>query len=168
MKNRDIYWRRYKIQGTLYIGQWHLGPLQSRHLTQFSQSPSAALMYFPESHQWSETSSPSKVTSVLGKARSCRVPNLGCRWTESPGWFEVSSKTSAWDVIHEQVCCWDEAANHQLPTAAIFWIIQIASTEECSSLTQNVMQIRCSACSVILNVTATQYSCSLNSVYRPH
>ena len=167
MKNRDIYWRRYKIQGTLYIGQWHLGPLQSRHLTQFSQSPSAALMYFPESHQWSETSSPSKVTSVLGKARSCRVPNLGCRWTESPGWFEVSSKTSAWDVIHEQVCCWDEAANHQLPTAAIFWIIQIASTEECSSLTQNVMQIRCSACSVILNVTATQYSFSLNSVYHP-
>ena len=22
MKNRDIYWRRYKIQETLYIGQW--------------------------------------------------------------------------------------------------------------------------------------------------
>ena len=32
MENRDIYWRRYKIQETLYIGQWCLGPLQSRHL----------------------------------------------------------------------------------------------------------------------------------------
>ena len=32
MKNRDIYWRRYKIQETLYIGEWCLSPLQSRHL----------------------------------------------------------------------------------------------------------------------------------------
>ena len=32
MKNRDIYWRRYKIQKTLYRGQWCLSPLQSRHL----------------------------------------------------------------------------------------------------------------------------------------
>ena len=46
-------------------------------LTQFSQSPSAALLYFPESHWWSEISSLSKVILVLGKTRSCRVPNLG-------------------------------------------------------------------------------------------
>ena len=26
---RDIYWRRYKIQETLYIGQWHFSPLQT-------------------------------------------------------------------------------------------------------------------------------------------
>ena len=38
----------------------------------------------------------------------------------------------------------------------------------CSSLMQNLMQIHCSTCSVILNVTATQYTCSLNSVYHPH
>ena len=30
------------------------------------------------------------------------------------------------------------------------------------------MQILCRTCSVILNVTATQYSCSLNSIYLPH
>ena len=30
--NMDIYWRRCKIQETLYIGQWHLSFLQSRHL----------------------------------------------------------------------------------------------------------------------------------------
>ena len=29
---RDIYWRRYKIQETSYIGQWCFSPLQSRHL----------------------------------------------------------------------------------------------------------------------------------------
>ena len=33
---------------------------------------------------------------------------------------------------------------------------------------QNCTQIRCSTRSVILNVTATQYTCSLNGVYRPH
>ena len=33
---------------------------------------------------------------------------------------------------------------------------------------KNLMQICCSTCSVILNVTATQYTCSLTSVYNPH
>ena len=32
MKNRDIYWRIYKIQETLYIGHWCFSPLQRRHL----------------------------------------------------------------------------------------------------------------------------------------
>ena len=61
-------------------------------LTQFSQSPSAAPSYFPESHWQSEISSPSKVILVLGKARCLRVPNLGHRGSESPGWFDVSPK----------------------------------------------------------------------------
>ena len=39
MKNRDIYWRRYKIQETLYTGQWHLSPLQGRHLGTSHSSP---------------------------------------------------------------------------------------------------------------------------------
>ena len=30
------------------------------------------------------------------------------------------------------------------------------------------MQICCFTCSVILNVMATQYTCSLNNIYRPH
>ena len=70
--------------------------------------------------------------------------------------------------MHEQTCCCDEAASHQLPTAAAFWIIEIVSVEECSSLTQNLTQIFCSTCSVILYAMATQYTCSLNSVYHPH
>ena len=42
-----------------------------------------------------------------------------------------------------------------------FWITLIGSTYECSSLTQNSMQICCSTCSVILNLMATQYKCSV-------
>ena len=64
-------------------------------LTQFTQSPSAALSYFPESHRWSEIFSLSKVILVLGKASSHRVPNLGSSGSESPGWFDVSPKNSA-------------------------------------------------------------------------
>ena len=36
------------------------------------------------------------------------------------------------------------------------------------SLMQNLMQIHCSTYSVILNVTATQYTCSLKGFYHPH
>ena len=62
---------------------------------------------------------------------------------ESPGWFDVLPKNSAWDVIHERAHCHDEAADHQLLIAAAFWMIWIVSVEECSSLLQNVMQICC-------------------------
>ena len=70
--------------------------------------------------------------------------------------------------MHEQVCCRDEAVNHQLPIAAAFWILWVVSTEECSCLTQNLLQICCSTCSVTLNAKATQYTCSLNGIYCPH
>ena len=123
-------------------------------LTQFSQSPSAGISYFPESHQLSEISSLSKVLLVWGKARSHRVPNLGCRGAE---WFDVSSKNSAWDVMHGQA----------QSRAAAFWIIWRVSMKTCSSLMQNVMQICCSNL-LILNAMATQYTCSLNSIYLPH
>ena len=106
----------YSSQSFLQWGQWQLSPLQSRHLrTSHSlpiQLPSAALSYFPESHQWSEISSLSKVILVLGNGRSCRAPNLGCRGAESPGWFDMSPKIYEQDVIHEQACRCDEAANH--------------------------------------------------------
>ena len=99
-------------------------------------------MCFPKSHPWSEVSSLSKVILVLGKARSNRAPNLSCSRAKSPGWFDVSPKT-----LHK-MCC-DEAAHHQLPTAAAFWIIQIVSVEEYSSLIQILMQMCCSTCSAI-------------------
>ena len=77
-------------------------------------------------------------------------------------------KYSAWDMMCKEACCCDESANHQLLRVAAFWIIQILPVEECSSLMQNLMQIRCSTCSVILNVMATQYTCSLSGFYHPH
>ena len=70
--------------------------------------------------------------------------------------------------MHEGARGCDEAASHQLPIAAGFWIIKIVSMEECASLTQNLMQFCCSTRSVILNVMVTQYTLSLNSIYRPH
>ena len=137
-------------------------------LTQFVQLLSAALSYFPESHGHSEISLLWMVILVLGKARNHRVPNLGCRGAESPGWFDVLLKNSAQDVMPHWACCRDEDASHQLPIAVALCVIQIVSTEGCSSLMQNLMQIHCSAGSVILSVTTTQYTCSLNGIYSLH
>ena len=91
MKTRDIYWRRYKnTRNTVHRTAMPLYPLKWApwDLTQFSQSPSAASSYFPKSHWQSKISSLLKVIVVWGKARSCRVPNLGCSGAESPGWFD--------------------------------------------------------------------------------
>ena len=87
---------------------------------------------------------------------------------ESSVQFDVSPKHSEWDVMHEWVCCCDEAANHRLPIAAAFWIIWIVFTDEYSSLMQNLTQIHCSIHSVILNAMTAQCTCSLKSVYGPH
>ena len=125
------------------------------------------MSYFPSSRQWSEISSFSKVTLVLGKVRSHRAPSVGCSRAESPGRFDVSPENSARDMMHKQAHCCDEAAHHHLSTVPAFRIIWIVSVEECSSLMQNLMQIHCSTHLVILNVTATQYMCSLNSIYGP-
>ena len=104
MKNGVIYWKRYKIQETLYIGQWRPSLLRSGH---FGTSHS-----FPNRHQlphriflnsatvWNL--SLSKVTLVLGKARSRRVPRLGCRGAKSSGWLMLGKKETAQVVMHEQ------------------------------------------------------------------
>ena len=130
-------------------------------------SPSAAPSYFHESHWRSEISSLSKVILVLGKARSCRAPNLGGRGLGHTSGLMLYQKNSEHNVMHEQALCPEEVANHQLPIAAAFWIIPIVSREECSSLMQNMMQIDCSTHSVILSVMTTQYTCSLNGIYPP-
>ena len=46
--------------------------------------------------------------------------------------------------MHEQEHWSNEAANHLSPISAAFWTIWIVSLKECSSLTQNLMQICCS------------------------
>ena len=168
MKYRHIYWRRYKKHCTQDNDASVPFQVGTCDLTQFSQLPSVAPSYFPESHQWSEISSFLKVILVLGKARNRRAVILGCRgeWVTWVIW--CFAKNSALDVIREQAYCCDEAASYLLLIAVAFGIIWIVSMEECSSLMQNWMQICCSTCSVILNATATQYTCSLNSIYHLH
>ena len=125
--------------------------------------PSAVPLYFPESHQQSEISFLSKVILFWEK------PEVAGRqiWAVG-GLSHLDDLMFCWKTLHEQAHCCDEVANHQLPIAVAFSIIQIVSTEECSSLRQNLMHIYCTTSSVILNVMATQYTCSLNGVYRPH
>ena len=139
MKNRDIYWRRYKIQETLYIGQWCLSPLQSRHLGTSHSSPNCHQLphlIFLNLTVWNLF--PFKGDFSFGKARSHGAPNLGCSGAESPGWFDVSQnncmRCDAWAGRGH-----DEAVNHQLPIAAAFWITQIVSVAEYSSLMQNLV-----------------------------
>ena len=170
MKNRDIYWKRYKTQGTLYIRQWCLSPLQSRHLgTSHSSLNHHQLPHriFLNLIDTLEISSLSKVILVLGKTTSHRVPNLGCRRPELPGWFDVLPKISAQDMTHELAHGCDEAANHQLPIACLlnhpysFYrrMVKLNTKFDADSLHYSLSHF---------DVMDTQTTYSLNGVYRPH
>ena len=111
---------------------------------------------------------PFKDDFSFGKSQKSQGTQSGHRGAESPGRLDVSPKNFVRDSMHERTHCCVEAAGHQLPIAVAFRIIWIVFAEECSSLTQNLMQIPCSSCSVILNATATEYTCSLGSLYHPH
>ena len=52
----------------------------------------------------------SKVILVLEKARSHRVPNLACKWAESPGWLMFCQKT-----VHETWCMSGHVVVMKLP-----------------------------------------------------
>ena len=149
----DIYWRRYKKHCTQdndasvpfkvgSLGPHTVLPIAISCPVIFSWISLPIWNLFPFKGDFS-----------FGKAWSHRAPSLGCSGAESPAWFDVLLESSARHVMHEQACCRDEATNHQLPLAAAFGTIWIVSTEECSSFTQNLMQICCSTRSAILNVT---------------
>ena len=126
--------------------------------------PSAAPSYFPESHLWSEISSLSKVILIWGKARSLRVPNLGCRGAESPGWFDISPKNLSWDVMHEQAHLWWWGC--QSPVAHICSLLNHLNSVHGGMFTLNAkFDAELLLYSVILNTTATQYTCLLNGIY---
>ena len=170
MKNRYIHWRRYKIQETLYIAQRHLSLLQSRHLGTSHSSPNRHQLpchIFLNLITGLKISSLSKVIFILGKARSHRVPNLGCRGAESPERFDVLPKNCMGHDAWAGTLLWWSCPS---PVAHNVGLLShlIVSMEECSSLTHKLMQIHCSTGSGILNATATQCTCSLNSVYCPH
>ena len=127
----------------MYRGQWCLSPLQSRHLETSHSSPNhhqlPCCIFWISLKVWNLFAFEGDFS--FGKARSCRAPKTGCSGAESHGWFDVSPKNSAPDVMHEQAHYGDEAANHQLPIAAAFWITQIVSAEECLSLMQNLIAL---------------------------
>ena len=67
----------------------------------------------------------------------------------------------------ERACCHDEAANLQLLISAAFWVIWV-SMEEWSWNVNGKSEADSLFYSIILNVTATQYTCSLDDIYHPH
>ena len=164
MKNRDIYWRRYKKHCT----QDNDASVSFKVGTLGRQTVLLVTISCPIVFSWISWTVwnffPFKGYLSFGKSQKLQ----STKKSESPGWFDVSQKDSVWDVMHEWALCRDEAANHQLPLATAFWIIQIVSMEECSSLTQNSMQICCSTHSVVLNAKAKQYTCSVSGIYHPH
>ena len=67
--------------------------------------------------------------------------------------------------MYEQVHCGDEAASHQLPIAAAFCIISFHGDmfKLNAKFDADLLPYL-----LILNVMATQYTCSLNGTYRLH
>ena len=135
-------------------------------LTQFSQSPSAALLYFSESHRWSEVPSLSKVILVLGKARS-----TGCQI-----WAEEGLSSLGELMFCQKLCTRRDAWVGTL----LWWSCPSAVAHSCHLLNHpdsfhwGMFRINeefdadLLLYSVILNATATQYTYSLNGIYRPH
>ena len=153
MDNRAIYWRRYKKK--MHIGQRHIRPLQSGHLGASRSSPSH--------HQLPCHVYPNRINGLK---------SLPLQW-----WFEFWKKPEVmghqiWAVgglshldnlmfcqktLHETWWMSRCIVVMKLPIAVACWIVWILSAEEHSSLMHNLMQIHCSAHSVILNVTDTAH-----------
>ena len=155
----------------MYIGQWCLSPLRSGYLGPHTVLPIS--ISYPIILSWISWTVwnpfPFKADFSFGKSQKSQGTKSGLLGRLSHlGDLMFPPKNHAWDVMHKWVRCCDEAASHQLPIAEAFWVIWIVLAEERSSLTQNLMQIHYSTRSVILNVMATQYTCSLNGVYHTY
>ena len=168
MKNRDIYWR-YKIQKTLYIGQWCLCPLQGRHLETSHNFPNsssvccssrsfrtnfATTCFMPRSWVqisntivfriciWASNSLTVSCWSLLIAAcpfQHCQVFYLFQAFQNEDHFQQIFNHL--WSICTTHIFIWDALTALSLKA---FWIIQIVSTEECSSLMQNLMQMFCS------------------------
>ena len=109
---------------------------------------------------------------VWGKVSSCRVPNLGCKGEESPGWF-IGGIT--WWFL-KTLCTRHDAWAGVL----LWWSCQSPVAHSCGLLNHpncfHTGRFKLNAkfdadyfiYSLILKTMATQYTCSLKSVYHPH
>ena len=77
---------------------------------------------------------------------------MGCGGLSHLGDLMFHKKT-----LHEMWCVSKWAASHQLPIAEAFWTIWTVSAKEWWDLTQNLMQICCSTCWVMLIAMATPW-----------
>ena len=167
MKSGDIYWRRYKIQETLYIGQWCL-----IHYKVGTLGPRAVLpitISWPVVFSWVS----SMVWNIFlfkgdfsfGKSQKSQGAKSGLWVAESPVWLDDSPKASVQDAMHERALSW--------------WRCQSPVAHSCSLMNHlnsfhgGMFKLHAKfdadslLYSLILNETATQYICSLNAIYHP-
>ena len=155
------------MQETLYIGQWCLSCLQSRHTGDSHSSPNH--------HQL-----PHNIFLNLIDGLKSLPGQRWFKFWEQPEvtghqiWV-VEGPSHLDDLVFCQKLCmrcdawlgtllwW--SCQSPVAIAVAFWIPQIVSMEEFSSLMHNLMHIRCLTHSVIFNVMATQCTCSLSDVY---
>ena len=142
----DVIWKRHllkKVQETLCIGQWHLSPLQSRHLGTSHGSPNCHQLpcrIFLNFINGLKSLSFQRRFYFWGKPEvaGCQIWAVGVL---SHLGDLVFHKKKTQHVMLAQAHCCEEAASHQLPVAVAVWIV---SVEECSILMQNLMEIHCS------------------------
>ena len=105
----------------------------------------------------SSSNTVSNWSSLIGSPHTFNIIRCSTCCKPSRTWITFNKISTVFGafVLYFYLCC----------THCTIWIV---SEKECSSLTQNMMQVHCFTHSVILNVMATQYTCSLNSVYCPH
>ena len=168
MKNRDIYWRRYKTQETLYIGQWCLSPLQSKHLGTSHNSPNhhqlpCCIFLNPADNL--------KSVPFQRYFYFWEKPEIaGCQIWAVEGLSHLGDL-----MFHQKLCTRFDACTGVLSQ----WSCQSPIAHSCSLLNHPnsfcrrmlTLSTKSNADSLldslILNVTATQYTCSLNGIYDP-
>ena len=87
---------------------------------------------------------PFKSDFSFGKSQMSQGTKSVLYWIWVTWVIWLSPQISVRAMMPEQAHCRGEAASHQLPIAAAFWVIQIVSAEECANLSENWMQICCS------------------------
>ena len=167
---RDIYWRRYKRQGTLHIGQWHLSPLQSRHLGTSHSSPNR---HQPPRRIFLNLISGLKSLAFkgdfsFGKSQELQGTKSGLKqgWVTWVIWCFAKNLCTRHDALTGMLSWW----SCQSPVAHSCSLLNHPNSfcRGMFKLNAKFEQIRYSTRSVILNAMATQYTCLLNSMCHPH